>query len=160
MDKVQDVISTASLVIASVSVTLGLIYYYLNTRRAQKREKIDMVMRVYMSYNTQEFHAADALLLSTEFTDYDDFKKKYGPPSGQDPISLALRKVNSAYELLGFLLYHKLIDLSMIQNHFQVAQHWEKVKPLIEAARIGFNDPKYFEYFEYLYNEWITAQSK
>ncbi len=156
----QDVVSTVSLVIASVSVTLGVVYYLLNSRHARKREKIDMAMRLYMTYNTQEFHAADALLLSTEFTDYADFTKKYGSPLGQEPIHLAFRKVTSAYELLGFLLYHNLIDLSMVQNHFRVEAHWEKVKPIMEAARIAFNDPKFYEYFEYLYNEWISAQNK
>ncbi|MDO8123239.1 MAG: hypothetical protein Q6364_02525 [Candidatus Hermodarchaeota archaeon] len=37
----QDVVSTVSVIIASVSVTLGVVYYLLNSRRARKREKID-----------------------------------------------------------------------------------------------------------------------
>jgi hypothetical protein len=157
---VQDAISTTSLIVASVSVTLGVIYYLLNSRSARKREKIDMAMRVYMTYNNNEFHTADALLLATEFTDFDDFMKKYGSPMGQDPIHLALRIVINAYELLGFLLYHNLIDLSMVQTHFRVEDHWEKVQPIIEAARTAYNDPRFYEYFEYLYNEWTSAQNK
>jgi hypothetical protein len=156
----QDLLPTISVIIASVSVTLGVIYYLLNSRKARKREQIDMAMRVYMTYNNNEFHTADALLLSTEFTDYTEFTKKYGSPLGQEPIPLALRKVINAYELLGFLLYHNLIDLSMVQSHFRVEEHWEKVQPIIEAGRTAYNDPKFYEYFEYLYNEWISVQNK
>ena len=106
-----------------MSVTLGVVYYLLNSRRARKREKIDMVMRLYMSYNTKEFHSADSLVLSAEFKDYDEFRKKFGPPTGLEPIHLAVRQINSAYELLGFLLHSKLIDLSMVRAIFQVESH-------------------------------------
>jgi hypothetical protein len=105
-------------VIASVSLTLGVVYYLLNSRRARKREKINMVMRLYMSYNTKEFHAADFLVLSAEFKDYDEFKKKFEPPTGQKPIHLAIRQISSAYELLGFLLHSRLIDLRYGSSHF------------------------------------------
>jgi hypothetical protein len=156
----QDVYSTASIVIASVSVTLGVVYYLLNSRRARKREKIDMVMRLYMSFNTKEFHDADSLVLSAEFKDYDEFRKKFGPPTGQEPIHLAVRQISSAYELLGFLLHGKLIDLSLVWALFQVESHWEKIRPIAEAARKAYNDPTYLMYFEYLYDEWKAAQEQ
>ena len=156
----QDVLSTVSVIIASVSVTLGVVYYLLNSRRARKREKIALVMRLYMSYNTKEFHDADSLVLETDFKDYDEFRKKWGPPTGQKPIHLAIRQISSAYELLGFLLHSKLIDLSMVRAIFQVERHWEKIRPIAEAARKAFNDPTYLMYFEYLYNEWRASQKK
>lgn len=149
-----------SVIIASVSVTLGVIYYLLNSRRARKLERIDMVMRLYMSYNTKEFHDADSLVLETDFKDYEDFKKKFGPPTGQEPIHLAIRQIMSAYELLGYLLHSKLIDLSMVQAIFQVERHWEKIKPIAEAARTAYNDPTFLMYFEYLYNAWRASQVK
>lgn len=156
----QDVVSTVSVIIASISVTLGVVYYLLNSRRARKREKIDMVMRLYMGYNTKEFHDADSLVLETDFKDYEDFKNKFGPPTGQKPIHLAIRQISGAYELLGFLLHSKLIDLSMVRAIFQVERHWEKIRPLAEAARTAYNDPSYLMYFEYLYNAWKAAQIK
>lgn len=150
----QDPLSTVSVIIASVSVTLGVVYYLLNSRQARKREKIDMVMRLYMSYNTKEFHDADSLVLETPFTDFEDFKEQFGLPTGQKPIHLAIRRISSAFELLGFLLYNKFIDLSMIRAIFEVERHWEKIRPIAEAARQAYNDPHYLRYFEYLYNEW------
>ena len=156
----QDALATSSVIIASVSVTLGVVYYFLNSRSARKREKIDMVMRLYMSYNTKEFHTADSLVLSADFKDYDDFKERYGTPTGEKPIHLAIRQISSAYELLGFLLHSKLIDMSMVRAIFQVERHWEKVRPIVKAARKAFNDPTYLMYFEYLYNEWKTLKEK
>ncbi|MFX1562706.1 MAG: hypothetical protein ACFFDP_05315, partial [Promethearchaeota archaeon] len=146
----QDVLSTVSVIIASVSVTLGVVYYLLNARSARKREKIDMVMRLYMSYNTKEFHNADSLVLTADFKDYDEFREKFGPPIGQEPIHLAIRQISSAYELLGFLLHSKFIDINMVRAIFQVDLHWEKIRPIAEAARKAFNDPTYLMYFEYL----------
>ena len=119
-----------------------------------------MVMRLYMSYNTKEFHDADSLLLSAEFKDYGEFRKKFGPPTGQEPIHIAVRQISSAYELLGFLLHSKLIDFSMVRAIFQVESHWEKIRPIAEAARKAYNDPTYLMYFEYLYDEWKAAQKK
>jgi hypothetical protein len=157
---VQELLTTISVIIASISVTVGIIYYFLILRSARKREKIDAIMRIYRTYNTREFHEADSLLMSAEFEDYYDFVKKYGPPQGREPIHVALRLVSSAYNLLGIFLYNKLIDISMVQSVFEVERHWEKVKPLIEAARKELNDPTYLLHFEYLYDEWIAFQQK
>jgi hypothetical protein len=156
----QDPLSTVSVIIASVSVTLGVIYYLLNSRASRKREKIDMVMRLYQSYNTKEFHDADSLVLESEFKDFEGFKEKFGLPTGQEPIHLAIRQISSSFELLGFLLYNKFIDLSMIRSIFEVERHWEKIQPLAEAARKAYNDPNYLRYFEYLYNQWQTSKKQ
>jgi hypothetical protein len=156
----QDILSTVSVVIASVSVTLGVIYYILNRRRAQRREKLDLLMRIYMSWNTKEFHDNDSMLMSAEFTDYKDFVKRYGHPSGREPLQLALRQICGAYNQLGLLLYNELIDIHMIQSVFEVERHWEKVRPLIEEARKALDDSTYLMYFEYLYDEWKASKVK
>lgn len=153
-------LATVSVIIASVSVTVGIIYYFLILRGTRKREKIDTIMRIYRTYNNKEFHEADLLLLSAEFKDFNDFVKKYGDPRGREPIHLALRQVSSAFNLLGLFLYNKLIDIGMVQSIFEVERHWEKVKPIIEAARKELNDPTYLMYFEYLYEEWIAFTQK
>ena len=156
----QDSLGTISVIVASVSVIVGIIFYLINLRSARKREKIDMLMRIYMLYNTKEFHDADSLLLSAEFKDYDDFREKYGPPTGREPIHLALRQISGAYNQLGLLLQNKLIDIRMVQSTFEVERHWEKVKPIVEEARKVLNDPTYLMYFEYLYDEWLASQQK
>jgi len=64
--------------------------------------RFDMRIRNYLrrrngiSWYTKEFHDADALVLSAEFKDYDEFRKKFGPPTGQEPIHLAVRQISSA----------------------------------------------------------------
>jgi hypothetical protein len=158
--EVQDVLSTVSVVIASVSVTLGVIYYILNRRNAQKREKLDLLMRIYMLYNTKEFHDNDSMLMSAEFDDYKDFVKRYGHPKGREPLHLALRQISGAYNQLGLLLRNRLIDIYMVQSVFEVERHWEKVRPIIEEARKALNDPTYLMYFEHLYDEWKASKEK
>ena len=154
----QDVLSTISVVIASVSVTVGIIFYIINLRGARKREKIDMLMRIYSVHSTKDFHEADSLFMEAEFRDYEEYVKKFGSPTGQQPIHLALRQICGAYNQLGLLLYNELIDIQMVQSVFDVERHWEKVQPLVEAARKAFNDPTYLMYFEFLYDEWKNSQ--
>ena len=156
----ESLFSQISILIASISVTLGVVYYILNRLRAQKREELDMVMRIYMEHNTKEFHENYSLVVSAEFKDIDEFVKKFGSPMGREPIPIAFRQIIGAYNQLGLLLYHKHLKIQMVQSLFEVERHWEKVRPIVEAARKSLNDPSYLMYFEYLYDELKAFKEK
>ena len=63
--------------------------------------------------------------------------------------------VAAYFQTVGFLLYRKIIDISLIYDLFGVAAklYWEKTKPVIMGLREQFNDPNVFAWFEYTYNE-------
>ena len=149
---VQDVLTQVTVVLAALGVIIAVVYYFFDLRNRRKVRKSDMSMRVFATSNTDEFQSADMLLQYAIFTDYADFKKRYGPFSEIKPIHRAIRVVSVFFEALGLLLYHKLIDEQMLWDAYQVVHRWEKVKPIIEHLREELNEPRYMQWFEYLYN--------
>ena len=112
-----------------------------------------------MGLNTDVFHEADMLLQAAEFSDYADFEKKYGPFSTQKPIHRAIRVIAVYFEAIGMMMYRKLIDEEMVWDIFTVKPRWEKIAPVIKQLRKELNEPRYMEWFEYLYN-WYVKQEK
>jgi hypothetical protein len=156
---VQDVITQVSVFIAATGVIIAVVYYFFDVRNQSKIRKSDMFMRVFATSNNDEFQSADMLLQYANFTDYADFEKQYGPFSTIKPIHRAIRVISVFFEALGLLLYRKLIDEQMLWDSYQIEHRWEKVKPIIEHLREELNEPRYMEWFEYLYN-WFKAQEK
>lgn len=99
------------------------------------------------------------LLQYAEFSDYADFEKKYGPLSARKPIHRAVRVVAYFFEAIGMLMYRKLVDEEMVWDIIQIKHRWEKIAPLIKQLRKELNEPRYMEWFEYIYN-WYMKQEK
>jgi hypothetical protein len=59
------------------------------------------------------------------------------------------------FEGVGVLLQRKLLDIGLVSDLFgaEVKLAWKAVKPIVEERRKDFNEPKIYEWFEYLYNE-------
>ncbi|MFX0170255.1 MAG: hypothetical protein ACFE89_13015, partial [Candidatus Hodarchaeota archaeon] len=74
-------------------------------------------------------------------------------------IHRAIRIVAYFFEALGMLLYRKLIDEQMVWDTFQIKHRWEKIAPVVKELRKELNEPRYIEWFEYLYN-WYLKQEK
>jgi hypothetical protein len=49
------------------------------------------------------------------------------------------------------MLYNKLIDEKLVWDIFTIPQRWKKVQPIVVQLRKDFNDPRLYEWFEYLY---------
>jgi hypothetical protein len=140
-------------------VIIAVIYYFfdlVNRRRIRRSEEF---ARLFTSINTERFHDADILLQAAEFSDYADFEKQYGPFSAGKPIHRAVRIIAFVFEAVGLLMYHNLIDKQMVWDVLQVKHRWEKIAPLIKQLRKELNEPRYIEWFEYLYN-WYLKQEK
>jgi len=152
-------IQTLSVTIAAVSVVAGIVYYSFQIRNQTKARQSDLVIRLYTGFSTKEFQEADLKVLNTEFKDYNDFVKKYGAFTSGKPIHKAILMVSSFFELIGVLLYRKLIDAGMVENLFSVRIRWEKLKPIAEELRKHYSEPRLYEWFEYLYNEMKKRES-
>ncbi len=155
----QDAFTQISVYIAVIGVIIAVIYYFIDLRNRGKLRKSDMFMRVFATSNNDEFQAADMLLQYARFTDYTEFEKKYGPFSDIKPIHRAVRVVSVFFEALGLLLYRNLLDEQMLWDAYQIIHRWEKLKPLVEHLREELNEPRYLEWFEYLYN-WSKEHEK
>jgi hypothetical protein len=155
----QDVITSISVFLAASGVIFAIVYYFFDLRNRRKVRKSDTFMRLFTHLNNEEFHKADMLLQYAEFSDYADFQKRYGPFSDQQPIHRAIRMVSFYFEAIGMLMYRKLVDEQMVWDVFTIKHRWEKVESLVKQLRKELNDPRYMEWFEYLYN-WYIKQVK
>lgn len=147
-------ISTVSIVIASASVVLAAIYYVLQIRHQTKLRQTDLVMRLYSTFTSKETTEAGLMVGWGEYKDYNDLVEKYGPPSADKPVWIAIMMVSNFFNEVGILLHRKFIDIELVDELFgyRVALFWEKMKPLMEGWRKQLN-PQAGKWFEYLYNE-------
>jgi len=138
-------ISTVSIVLASTSVMAAAIYYILQIRQQTKVRQTDLVTRLYSTFASLEFQEAWHKIYFTEFKDYDDFVEKIG--GKRWPVLIF-------YEEVGVLLHRKLIDIGLVDDLLgnSIRTLWEKIRYVMEEARKRY-DPRFYKYFEYLYNE-------
>jgi len=153
----QDVFTQISVFLAASGVIIAVVYYFFYLRNLGRTRRSETFMNLFTNINTEAFQKADLLVQYAEYSDYADFKKRYGPFSEQKPIHVAIRTISYYFEALGMLMYRKLIDEQMVWDTFQIKHRWEKVAPIVKELRKELNEPRYIEWFEYLYN-WQLKQ--
>ena len=145
-------ITEISAIVAAAGVLVGVVYYVLDMRNQNKVRQMDMIMRLYSYYCSEEYSKASGRYMATEFKDFEDFQQKYGVV-GEHPVTTALYIVLTFFEGVGVLLKRKLTNIELLHELFAVKMHWKKIEPIIEDVRKHFEEPRLFESFEYLYNE-------
>ena len=151
-------IITISVIVAAISVVVGVIFAILQMRHATKMRYTGLVIQLNPSLRTSINDLIEASkILTLEFKNYEEYKKKYGEPtSDKSLVTLA-----GFYDGLGFLLYKRLIDIDMIEiRGSAITSTWEKLNPIIIGIRKDINLPELFEWFEYLYNEMKKRKNK
>lgn len=137
-------VQTISIAIASASVTLAAIYYMWQIRHQTKIRQMEFIMRMPSNFLAKEVFQTLSAVMKTEFKDYDDFEGKAG---------MEARQVGGFCEDLGLLVKRKLVDIRLVTERYDVRNVYEKLKPWIKETRKRANDPRLYEWFEYLYNE-------
>ena len=153
-------IPSISGIIAVVGVMVGVAFTVLELRNLVKQRQTDLVWRLYSDANSKQHHDAWIKIMNSKFENYDDLVEKHGQLFSGKPIPDAFLIVANFYEGVGVLLHRKLVDIDMIVDLLPTEMTWEKVKPAVEGMRKQFNEPKFYEWFEYLYNEVKKEKNK
>jgi len=158
-------ITEISAVVAAAGVLVGVAYYILDMRNQTKIRKTDLLTRLYTStYTSSEFMDAFWKVMSLQVKDYQDYVKQYGSLNETDnPMNRAYFTVVGYYELVGVLLYRKLIDLVTVHDVFGTGNPmmlFEKVKPILVGFRRESNEPSALLGFEYLCDEMKRKELK
>jgi hypothetical protein len=140
-------IQTISIVIASAGVLAGVIYYILEIRHQTKIRQMDLLMRLFSTFDSNEFQEEYIKFLDLKITDYDEYVKTYGLKG--------LFKIFPFFEALGIMLNRKMVGLDLVEQMYSqsIQIMWEKTKPIQEGLRKKYRQPKWGEWFEYLYDE-------
>ena len=145
-----------SAVVAAAGVLIGVVYYILDMRYQRQVRQTDLLVKVspWLNINSSELQAAVVRTLNLEFKDYDDFIKRYGKIHSDRPEQTAFLAVGNYFEGLGLLAKRGLVDVDLIYEFWtgDIADIWNKIKPLIEGMRRESKFPVALN-IEYLYNE-------
>ncbi len=145
--------------LASASVVAAAIYYVLQIRHQTKIRQTDLTMRLYTSWVSKEMTEPWLKVWNLEFSDYDDFKRKYGTYLSENSENEAVLSVLNSFNTMGFLLQKKLVDYEIVRQ-LPISMTWNKVKPIVEGVRKQSNDASWYREFEYLYNEMKKREQK
>jgi hypothetical protein len=100
---------TLSIVFAGLSVGIAAIYYSFTLRINQRNNKIALTTNIMQTLLSEEAQRRWIDLINMEWTDYDDFERKYG--SDANPDNYAKRfTVWSSCNVLGHLLRKNVAD--------------------------------------------------
>ena len=153
-------ISTISIAVASAGLLVAAIYYVLQIRHQTKMRQMDLLMRIYLTWGSEDMKKALQDVFALEFEDYDDFIKKYGLSSR---AWVDVDKVGWFMNGLGFLVHEGFVNIKLVLGLFHAQgwiMLWEKLKPVVEGVRKTFGFPESYAWFEYLYNEVKKRQQK
>jgi hypothetical protein len=139
-------IQTFSIVVASASVVVGVIYYALQLRNQAKQRQTELVTGLYSIYASEAFQKEWFIFMTEETNDYNTYRKKYAvefPPTAV------------FFNEIGVLLSKKLIDIDLVNSLFGgvMMRYWERLKPFLESCRRELNSPRLGFGVEYLCNE-------
>jgi hypothetical protein len=161
-------LQTITVVIAGISVIIGVTNSILSSRRAEKNDErtletrqAQLYMQVYNRWNSKEMvHAYGQVRFKYQWTDFNDVWTKYGPDANPEAYS-NLMLLRTFFEGLGILVKKKLIDVALIEDLLsaRVVWYWEKaLGPVIREIRKMTNDPTQADHIEYLYHELKRRQ--
>jgi hypothetical protein len=161
----QMVLST----LQTIGLLVGIVYYLIIMRNSQRNQQVQLetrqaqlFMRLFEYLNSEKFMKdwTDVVWV-WEWTDYDDYWKKYGT---EENLEAHVKHLNlwKFFDCVGILVNRGLVDLDFMSEMIttSVTRYWEKVEPLMMEYRDRFNSPWQLRWTEYLANEMIKLREK
>ena len=145
--------ATISIIIASASVVAGVIYFFIETRHQRITRQTESIIKLspWFNMSAKEIQEAIAQVCSIEYSNYEDYLKKY---NGK-PEDIAFKLLGNYFEGIGLLVQRKLVEMDTVFDFWGdlAMSIWDENEQLIFAMRKESGRTMIFEYWEYLYKE-------
>ena len=147
------------------ALTASIIYYAINLRNANKTQQQQLETRqaqLFMDfYKTEESYEfgkiTQEMVWEWEWTDYDDFQRKYQHIRGDTEDNAKMTSVFYHYEGMGVMAKRGLLSLDIIYEvGWRVINIWERFEPIIFEWRKQY--PQLYMNWEWLYQELKKMQ--
>lgn len=157
-----------SVVVAAISVVIGVINSILMSKRAAKTaqttletRQAQLFMQIFNNFHEPKFYNKLADFLTWKWKGYDDFMKKYGPKKNPKAW-YSSGSIAAFFGGVGVLVYQNLIDVDLVGELMgkHVILFWEKMEPISKKMRRRLNVPEIDEKLEYLYNEMVKREQR
>jgi hypothetical protein len=147
-------VQTVSIVIAAVSVVIGVINSILSNQREEEQRQVRLVSQLYDRYLSPDMiRDYTEVVYQWDFTDYEDYKPKYSITTGKfkayNKFSRVARFVSHTCELIN--LGHigmKYVSGNLASN---IIRFWDKYQSVLIGSRTFFNNPAAFDDIEAVY---------
>jgi hypothetical protein len=148
-------IQTISIAIASASVVAGVIYYVLQIRHQDKIRHLDLFMRIYSTWGSEDMLNAHRRFMVLKVENYDSFVKEHGSVTEISQLYTDIDRIGWFFNLMGFLVKEKIVNIKLVDEllGYWVMKNWETIKPLVDGWRKQYDIPESYRWFEYLYHE-------
>jgi hypothetical protein len=151
---------TIGVLVTATSVTVAAVYYIMTLRAQQMNMKntletrqAQILMNLYERWNEPSFQNTWFETIYWEYSDYDDFIKKYYRFTNPEAYGKFLL-IATFFEGIGVFVKRGLIDAALVDDMMSsyVIAFWERFEPFILEFRKRRMFPTYLEHLGYLYD--------
>lgn len=151
-----------AIVVSILGLSASITYYATVLRNQNKTRQAQLFMQLYQKYISKEWWADGWELLQMEWTDFDDFARKYDSLVDIDNFT---KRYSQWYffDGIGLLLKKNLVDREMIyylMGGYGAIWSWEKFKDIIIEGRKRLHNPDHLIWYEYLANEMMKIRKQ
>ncbi len=161
-------IQTIGVVVTAASVTVAAIYYMFTLRinvktqqlalRTQQQNletrQVQLLMQVFQNQFDKGFLKDFIDLLNIEWSDYDDFERRYGSDNNPDNYAVRMR-LNNFFESIGFLVKNGFVGADKVYEVLGMGTiaYWNKFSEIYRVQREVYKNLLLWENMQYLYGE-------
>jgi hypothetical protein len=155
-------LQSVSYVAAAIGVCVAAFYYVMMVRFTQRNMRVALTTALIGNVADDKVWRTWLDLLYMEWSDYDDFERKYGTDTGEAGMDNASKRlaVWNYYDVLGNLLRRGLVDRDTLYDAAAVWSFyiWFKFRTVIEEHRIRYGGKDSYVGFEYLVGEMLKMK--
>jgi hypothetical protein len=147
-------IQTATVLIAGISVVIGVINSIRSNSRADEQRQVELVSQIYSRLQDKDFLTEyNELIHQWDFTNYEDFTPKYSLTTGHyEEFNQHMRVARILNHVCEFI-DKGIIDSKFISESiaWDIIRYWEKFGPIVKIGRQVTNNPLAFDDVEKVY---------
>jgi len=160
-------IQAAYYMVAATGVLVAAIYYVMTLRTTQKNVKAtletrqaQLYMAIYQDLTSSETVRKSIDILNMEWSDYDDFERKYGSDYNIDSY-VTRYSYQQKMSSIGWLVKSGLIDSVWLFELYGWYIIWvfRKVEPIIREQERRYSSD-IFMWYRYLYEEMVRISEQ
>ena len=149
-------LQSVSYIAGSLGVCVAAVYYVFNMKLTLETRRLGLIDNIVNRFLGEEGNKMYFELMSYEWTDYEDFAKKYDSANNIESASKRFA-VWTNFNEIGMMLRKGLVSVEdlYVLGMAGIPYHWRKYKPIIEEVRRRYNGKDYLRDMEYLAGEML-----
>jgi hypothetical protein len=172
-------IQTAYYMVAATGVLIAAVFYILNLRISQRNQELmlkaqeqsaraqqqtletrqaQMFMNIYQQTTSKDFTSAYNKFISSQWENYSESRELFQKKEFADDFYI----LGMYFEGLGVLVKEGYLPIRLVALLLtgMTRSFWEKLKPIMDEARVEMGYVRWFSETEYLYDELLRYLDK